>query len=162
MLSRTIINKRIILRNQTGSALIAIIAVLVILCILAAIQIPKYLSPLEDKGKIQDGARNIAGMTTNPNINLTDEARNIAGIAALDAAASNVHMACAKLEMSNMSGATVSNEEVVNLLNSSYTSVGDYVVSYSISGPDKVTATLQASSKGKFGIQHSKEIPLVR
>lgn len=148
--------------NRKGFALISIIAVLVILCILAAIEIPKYLSPNKDKDKIQDGGKITGGMTAPRSENLPDDARNMAGMAALDAAASNVQMAHAKLMISNTSGTTVSNEAVVTLLNSSYTSVGDYVVSYSISGTDKVTATLQASSKGKFGTPNSKEIPLIR
>lgn len=159
---RATINENIILRNQKGFALISIIAVLVILCILAAIEIPKYLSPNKDKDKIQDSAKITGGMTVPKNDNLPDDARNIAGMTALVAAASNVQMAHAKLVISNTSGTTVSSEAVVNLLNSSYSSVGDYVVSYSTSGPDKVTATLQASSKGKFGIPNSKEIALIR
>ena len=155
-------NKRILSINHRGFALISIIAVLVILCILAAIELPKYLNPNKDKDKISDSPKNIGGMTAPKNDNLPDDARNIAGMAALDAAASNVRMAHTKLLINNTSGTTVSNEAVVNLLNSSYTLVGDYVVSYSTSGTDKVTVTLQASSKGKFGIPNSKEIPLVR
>lgn len=155
-------NKRVLSINHRGFALISIIAVLIILCILAVLQIPKYLSPDKDKDKISGSPTNIGGMTAPKNVNLPDDARNIAGMAALDAAASNVRMAHTKLQINNTSGKTVSNEAVVNLLNSNYTLVGDYVVSYSTSGTDKVTATLQASSKGKFGIPNSKEISLVR
>ena len=155
-------SERILLRNHAGFALISIIAVLVILCILATIELPKYLSPNRDKDKMKDGARNIGGMTAPKYDNLQDDARNIAGMTALEAAASNVQMAHVKLLISNTSGTTVSNEDVVTLLNSGYTLVGDYVVSYSTSGTDKVTATLQASSKGKFGRPNSKEILLIR
>jgi competence protein ComGC len=155
-------NERTLFRNHRGFALISIIVVLIIICFLAVRELPKYFSLDEDKDKdkvqvakinMTDGAVPKAGA-------ITDDARNIAGMTALDAAASNVRMAYAKLLISNTSGTTVSNEAVVNLLNSSYTLVGDYVVSYSTSGTDKVTATLQASSKGKFGTPNSKEIPL--
>jgi competence protein ComGC len=151
----------IILRNQKGLGLISIIVVLVIICILAVIQFPKYLSLDGDKagkGKVQDGAINMTDGTVPKAANVTDDARNMAGMAALTATTSTVQMVYAKLLVNNMSGTTVSNADVVSLLNSSYTVVGDYVVSYSTSGTDIITATLQASSKGKFGIPNSKEI----
>jgi hypothetical protein len=157
---RTIMNERILLRNHRGFALISIIVVLVIICFLAVRELPKYFSLDEDKDKVQVAKINMTDGTVPKAGAITDDARNIAGMTALDAAASNVRMAHAKLLISNTSGTTVSNEAVVNLLNSSYTLVGDYVVSYSTSGTDKVTATLQASSKGKFGTPNSKEIPL--
>jgi len=73
-----------------------------------------------------------------------------------------VQMAYAKFQISNTPGKSVSSEDVVNLLNTNYKVVGDYFVSYSVSGPDKITVTLQAGSKGQFGIPNSKEISLVR
>lgn len=155
---RTAINKKNPLKNQQGFALISIIAVLIIICILAVIQIPKYLSPDKDKEIIREVTRN-TDIVVSKNDTLPDIARNMAGKAALDAATANVQMAYAKLQLDNTSGA-VSGEDVVNLLNADYTVVGDYVVSYAVSRPDKVTATLQPNSRGKFGIPNSKEISL--
>lgn len=154
--------ERIIFGNHRGFLLISIIAVLVILCILATIELAKYLSPGNDKSEISQRPKNIVSMAAPKIDNLSDNARNIAGVAALDAAASNVQMAYAKLLISNTSGKSIPNEAVVNLLNSSYSTVGDYIVSYSTTGADKVTATLQANSRGKFGIPNSKEISLNR
>jgi competence protein ComGC len=155
--------ERKFLRDQKGFALLGMILGLVIVCILAALAIPKYLSP--DKDKVQDNAKN-AAVSGTPGVTADnvrqDDARNAAGLGALGAATSNVQMAYAKLLVNNTSGTTVSNAAVVTLLNSCCTSVGDYVVSYSTSGSDRVTATLQASSKGKFGSPNSKEIPLIR
>ncbi len=150
------------LKNQDGLALISIIAVLIILCIFAAMQIPKYLSHDTNNEIIHDVKRNSEAITASKIDNLPDDARNIAGMAALDAATANVQMAYAKFQISNTPGKSVSSEDVVNLLNTNYKVVGDYFVSYSVSGPDKITVTLQAGSKGQFGIPNSKEISLVR
>lgn len=150
--------KKALLRNQHGFALISIIAVLIIICILAVIELPKYLSPDKDKEMIREVTRN-TDIVVSKNDTLPDVARNMAGKAALDAATANVQMAHAKLQIDHTSGA-VSGEDVVNLLNADYTVVGDYVVSYTVSDPNKVTATLQANSKGKFGTPNSKIITL--
>jgi hypothetical protein len=155
---RAIMNKRIRLINHSGFALISIIIVLVIIGFLAVREFPKYFGLGEDKDKVQVAKINMTDGTVPKAGAITDDARNMAGVAALTAAISNVQMVYAKLSVSNTSGTTISNTDVVNLLNSSHTVVGDYVVSYSTSGTDKITATLQASSKGKFGTPNSKEI----
>jgi Tfp pilus assembly major pilin PilA len=155
---RTIMNERILFRNHRGFALISIIVALVIICILAVRELPKYFSLDEDKDKVHDTKINMTDGTVPKVGKITDDARNMAGVAALIAATSNVQMVYAKLLVNNMSGTTITNADVVTLLNSSQTIVGDYVVLYSTSGTDKITATLQASSKGKFGTPSSKEI----
>jgi competence protein ComGC len=154
----TIMNERILLRNHSGFALISIIVVLLIICFLAVRELPKFFSFDEDKDKIKKSTVNMTDGTVPKVGAITDDSKNIAGVAALAAATSNVQMVYAKLLVNNTSGTTITNADVVNLLNSSHTVVGDYVVSYSTSGTDKITATLQASSKGKFGTPNSKEI----
>jgi hypothetical protein len=157
---------RIYMRNQQGFALISIVISLVILCVFAAFLLPRYLGNQGGKDNTKVEVQNPSGsgvpQVTGAAGSVQDEARNMAGYTALTAAASNVQAAYTKLMISNPSGKAVTNEDVAALLNSGYTVVGDYVVSYSSSGTDKIIATLQPGSKGKFGTQNSKEIPLVR
>lgn len=153
---RTIMNERTRLRNHSGFALISIVVVLFIICFLAVRELPKYFSLDEDKDKIKKDTINMTDGAVPKTGAITDDSKNMAGVAALAAATSNVQMVYAKLLVNNTSGMTITNADVVNLLNSSHTVVGDYVVSYSTSGTDKITATLQSSSKGKFGTPNSK------
>jgi hypothetical protein len=160
------VKDRRFLRNQQGFALISMVISLVILCVLMAILIPRYLGDQGGKDTTKVEVKNPAGsgvpQVTGAVGSVQDEARNMVGYSALTAAASNVQAAYTKLMISNPSGKAVTNEDVAALLNSGYTVVGDYIVSYSPSGTDKIIATLQPGSKGKFGTPNSKEITLVR
>ncbi|NPU84444.1 MAG: hypothetical protein HPY65_08130 [Syntrophaceae bacterium] len=152
---------------RRGFTLVSIVLVLVVLCVLALYAIPGFLGPQgrKDADKIEAGRpaagpglqQPIAGREPPQN-----DARNIAGMSALAAAASNVQIAQAKMTVSNPSGRAVTNADVANLLNSDYTAVGDYIVSYAPSGTDKIVITLQPGSKGKFGTPNSREITLNR
>jgi hypothetical protein len=155
---RTIMNQRILFRNHSGFALISIIIALVIIGFLAVREFSEYFGFDRDKDKVEVAKINMSDGKVPKAGAITDDARNMAGVAALTAATSNVQMVYAKLLVNNTSGTTITNAYVVNILNSSHTEVGDYIVSYSISVTDKITATLQASSKGKFGTPNSKEI----
>jgi len=151
-------NERILFRNHSGFALISIIIALVIIGFLAVREFSEYFGFDKDKDKVEVAKINMSDGKVPKAGAITDDTRNMAGVAALTAVTSNVQMAYAKFLVNNTSGTTITNADVVNILNSSHTEVGDYVVSYSISGTDKITATLQASSKGKFGTPNSKEI----
>jgi hypothetical protein len=153
-------NQRILFRNHSGFALISIIIALVIIGFLAVREFSEYFGfdRDKDKDKVEVAKINMSDGKVPKAGAITDDARNMAGVAALTAATSNVQMVYAKLLVNNTSGTTITNADVVNILNSSHTEVGDYIVSYSISVTDKITATLQASSKGKFGTPNSKEI----
>jgi prepilin-type N-terminal cleavage/methylation domain-containing protein len=87
--------------NQKGFTLIEIIAVLVILAILAAVAIPKYM-------------------------NLQQQAANDAAGGATAAAASNVTMVYANMLLN---GQTPTNATLVTALGS-YTNLGDYTAAY--------------------------------
>lgn len=108
--------ERIALKNHAGFSLISIITVLAVLCILITIELARHLSPATDKGKLSETPKSIKGMAAARNDNSSNETKNIAGIAAFDAAAENVRMAYSKLLRSNASLKTVSDEAVVNLL----------------------------------------------
>jgi len=149
-------------KGKGGFAFVSIILVLIIIGILASLQLTKYLNPDEEEKDKTSGLPSQVAVTTIPKSKaLSNEARNIAGKAALNAAASNVRTAYMSLRMkSGMPGADVSAYAVADLLNSRYTRVGDYVVSYAASGSDRITITLEAGSKGQFGTPSSKEVRL--
>ena len=90
------------LRNKKGFTLIEIIAVLVILAIMAAVAVPKYLS-------------------------LQQQAANDAAAGACAAAASTVSMVYANYLMN---GTTVTNSTLATTLNTVGGSLGDYTATY--------------------------------
>jgi len=62
--------------------------------------------------------------------------------------------------MSGSADTDISAYAVADILNSRYTRVGDYVVSYAASGSDRITITLEAGSKGQFGTPSSKVVSM--
>jgi len=149
-------------KGQGGFAFVSIILVLIIIGILASIQLTKYLNPEEEEKDTKSASPAHVGTMTIPKSKaLSNEARNVAGKAALDAASANVRSALMSLRMkSGTPGAAVSAYAVADLLNSRYTRVGDYIVSYAASGSDRITITLEAGSKGQFGTPSSKVVRL--
>lgn len=146
-------------KGQGGFAFVSIILVLIIIGILASIQLTKYLNPDEEEKDTKSvNPAHVGTMTIPKSKALANEARNVAGKAALDAASANVRSAYISLRMK--SGTAVSADTVADLLNSRYTRVGDYVVSYTASGSDRITVTLEAGSKGQFGTPSSKEVSM--
>lgn len=103
------------LKNQKGFTLIEIIAVLVVLAILAAVAIPKY-------------------------INMQQQAANQAASGALAAAASNVSMVYANMLLNGLTptSATLAS----NLTAPNYTSLGDYSATYTSNASNTVSIDL--------------------
>ena len=149
--------------GNRGFTFISIILVLVIIGILASIQLTKHLNPDEEENDTTSATpTHVTTMTASQSKALTEKARNVAGKAALDAAASNVRAAYMTLKTSGTPGAAVSAYAVADLLNSRYTRVGDYVVSYAASGSDRITITLDPGSRGPIGTPNSKEVRIGR
>ena len=110
-----------------------------ILGILAAVAIPKYMGMQED-------------------------AKNASGLGALGAASGNVQTAYAKLLVAGTAGTT--NAALLTALSAAsnnYTTVGDFTVTYAAgtvgSSDVKITLTAPATS---FGTPTSKNVPVVQ
>ncbi|HOP35423.1 MAG TPA: hypothetical protein PL090_03805, partial [Syntrophales bacterium] len=74
-------------KGQGGFAFVSIILVLIIIGILASIQLTKYLNPdEEEKDTKSANPAHVGTMTIPKSKALSNEARNVAGKAALDAA----------------------------------------------------------------------------
>lgn len=152
-------NKRGPLHHQDGFSLISIVLVLLLIAFFAVRELPRYFDMDEDVNKLEKTHPPGSQTKSTPTVRaISEEAKDRAGEAALAAAASNVQMAYARLLVNHPSGKAVTNADVVQILNSSHTAVGDYIVAYSTSGKDKIRVALQKSSKGKFGTPDTKEV----
>jgi prepilin-type N-terminal cleavage/methylation domain-containing protein len=109
-------------KSQGGFTLIEIIAVLVILGILAAVAIPRF-------------------------VDLQSQAREKAVQGALAAGGSNASMVFAQLTLQNSAAPSI--PALVTALNAvDYTTVGDFTVSYAADGTKGVTVTVSAWTGG--------------
>jgi len=121
------------IRNQKGFTLIEIIAVLVILGILAAIAIPKYMD-------------------------MQTESRNKATQGALGSASGEVSLRYANMLLS-ANGAAPSMSSLAAYLTSNSTLLGDYTFSYAASGTNGITITVTSvAGGGAIGTPSSKNL----
>lgn len=124
--------KKFFLRTQSGFTLIEIITVIVILGILAAVAIPKY-------------------------INMMEESKNKATLGAIATGAGEVYLRYANIILT--SGSAPSMGDLKSVLDTSSSVLGDYSYTYATAGDSGITVTV-TGPMDKLGTLTTKTILL--